>query len=77
MRFLAIVGRRLALLMLTGGLLAAAAPVVAQQQNLADVPGYSEMAKILASVAVVFAMINVVGGFLVTHRMLGMFSKKK
>jgi NAD(P) transhydrogenase subunit alpha len=25
---------------------------------------------------VVFAMINVVGGFLVTHRMLGMFKKK-
>jgi len=27
-------------------------------------------------IAVVFAMINVVGGFLVTHRMLGMFRKK-
>jgi NAD(P) transhydrogenase subunit alpha len=26
--------------------------------------------------AVVFAMINVVGGFLVTHRMLGMFKKR-
>ncbi|MBS0201895.1 MAG: NAD(P) transhydrogenase subunit alpha [Planctomycetes bacterium] len=33
--------------------------------------------KILGSVAVAFAMINVVGGFLVTHRMLGMFQKKK
>jgi NAD(P) transhydrogenase subunit alpha len=30
----------------------------------------------LGFVAVVFAMINVVGGFLVTHRMLGMFRKK-
>jgi NAD(P) transhydrogenase subunit alpha len=27
-------------------------------------------------VAVVFAMINVVGGFVVTHRMLSMFKKK-
>ena len=26
--------------------------------------------------AIVFAMINVVGGFLVTHRMLAMFKKK-
>jgi NAD(P) transhydrogenase subunit alpha len=30
----------------------------------------------LGFLAVVFAMINVVGGFLVTHRMLGMFRKK-
>ncbi len=36
-----------------------------------------ELAKILASLAVVFATINVVGGFLVTHRMLEMFKKKK
>ena len=31
---------------------------------------------ILGVAAVVFAMINVAGGFLVTHRMLGMFKKK-
>lgn len=31
---------------------------------------------ILGFAAVVFATINVVGGFLVTHRMLGMFRKK-
>ena len=31
----------------------------------------------LALVAIIFATINVVGGFLVTDRMLGMFSKKK
>jgi len=31
---------------------------------------------ILGTVAVVFAMINVVGGFLVTDRMLKMFKKK-
>jgi H+-translocating NAD(P) transhydrogenase subunit alpha len=30
----------------------------------------------LGFIAVVFATINVVGGFLVTHRMLGMFKKK-
>ena len=32
---------------------------------------------VLGFVAVVFATINVVGGFLVTHRMLGMFRKKE
>ena len=32
---------------------------------------------ILGFVAVVFETINVVGGFLVTHRMLGMFRKKQ
>jgi NAD(P) transhydrogenase subunit alpha len=35
-----------------------------------------QLAKIMAMVAVVFASINVVGGFLVTHRMLKMFQKK-
>lgn len=30
----------------------------------------------LGFVAIVFAMINVVGGFVVTHRMLSMFRKK-
>jgi NAD(P) transhydrogenase subunit alpha len=32
---------------------------------------------ILGFIAVVFAMINVVGGFMVTHRMLGMFKSKE
>ena len=32
---------------------------------------------ILAFIAVVFATINVVGGYLVTHRMLGMFKRKE
>ena len=36
-----------------------------------------QMAKTLAAVGVMFAAINVVGGFLVTHRMLQMFKKKK
>jgi NAD(P) transhydrogenase subunit alpha len=31
---------------------------------------------ILGFIAIVFAMINVVGGFLVTHRMLSMFKRK-
>ena len=35
-----------------------------------------ELVHILAGVAVAFAAINVVGGFLVTHRMLHMFRKK-
>ncbi len=36
-----------------------------------------QLSKILATVAVGLATINVVGGFLVTHRMLAMFKKKK
>jgi len=31
---------------------------------------------VLGFIAVVFAMINVVGGFLVTHRMLSMFKRR-
>ncbi|MCA9232208.1 MAG: NAD(P) transhydrogenase subunit alpha [Planctomycetales bacterium] len=31
---------------------------------------------LLGFAAIVFASLNVVGGFLVTHRMLGMFKKK-
>ncbi|MDO9171822.1 MAG: NAD(P) transhydrogenase subunit alpha [bacterium] len=34
------------------------------------------LATVLAVAAVAFAMINVVGGYLVTHRMLGMFKRK-
>ncbi|PJZ83692.1 NAD(P) transhydrogenase subunit alpha [Leptospira harrisiae] len=36
----------------------------------------SNVTKILGLLSVIFATINVVGGFLVTHRMLGMFKKK-
>ncbi len=35
-----------------------------------------ETAMVLGLAALVIATINVVGGFLVTHRMLGMFRKK-
>ena len=44
---------------------------------LAGELGSPWLSKILALVAVVFGTINVVGGFLVTHRMLAMFKKKK
>ena len=37
----------------------------------------SDLEKVLAFVAVVFGTINVVGGFLVTDRMLEMFKPKK
>ena len=36
----------------------------------------SPLSTILGFIAIVFATINVVGGFLVTHRMLAMFKKK-
>ncbi len=35
------------------------------------------VAAILGTIALIFATINVVGGFLVTHRMLSMFRRKK
>lgn len=35
------------------------------------------LAKLLGFVAVTLASINIFGGFMVTHRMLGMFMKKK
>ncbi len=38
---------------------------------------HTTLTTILGFTAVVFATINVVGGFMVTHRMLEMFSKKK
>jgi NAD(P) transhydrogenase subunit alpha len=37
---------------------------------------HSMLATVLGFVAIVFATINVVGGFLVTNRMLAMFKKK-
>ncbi len=37
---------------------------------------YPALASVLGTVAVVFATINVVGGFLVTGRMLKMFQRK-
>jgi len=37
---------------------------------------YSTLANVLGFLAIAFATINVVGGFLVTDRMLGMFGSK-
>ena len=37
----------------------------------------NEISVVLGTLAVVFATINVVGGYLVTNRMLAMFKKKK
>lgn len=37
----------------------------------------SETARIIGFIAIVFATINVVGGFMVTDRMLEMFKKKR
>ncbi len=39
--------------------------------------GHSTLTTVLGFGAVTLATINVVGGFLVTHRMLGMFSRKR
>jgi len=44
---------------------------------LATGAGQGGFATFLGFLAVVFATVNVVGGFLVTHRMLEMFRKKK
>lgn len=38
--------------------------------------GFSPLTTALGLLALIFATINVVGGFMVTHRMLGMFQKK-
>ena len=39
--------------------------------------GLTELTKWLGFIAVTMATANVVGGFLVTHRMLGMFRRKE
>jgi len=44
---------------------------------LAGQIGNPGVAKGMAAVGVFFATINVVGGFVVTHRMLGMFKRKR
>lgn len=38
--------------------------------------GTTLLGQFFGFLAIVFAMVNVVGGFLVTHRMLAMFKKK-
>jgi len=39
--------------------------------------GFGALSTVLGVCAVAFATVNAVGGFLVTHRMLAMFQKKK
>lgn len=39
--------------------------------------GNTTAGKVLAVIAIALATVNVVGGYLVTHRMLGMFNRKK
>ncbi len=53
------------------GAISATAAAVAATQNAHDILGL-----LLGVAAIVFATINVVGGYLVTDRMLGMFKKK-
>ena len=43
---------------------------------LAVSSGTDLLCTILGTLAIVFATINVIGGYLVTHRMLGMFQKR-
>lgn len=38
--------------------------------------GYTSLSKYLGLAAIIFATINVIGGYAVTHRMLKMFKKK-
>jgi NAD(P) transhydrogenase subunit alpha len=45
--------------------------------GMAKNAGHGELAAILGAVALMFAMINVVGGYFVTDRMLNMFKKKE
>lgn len=54
------------------GALVATAVAVVSDNNGDKILGY-----IMGSIAIILAMINVVGGFLVTHRMLRMFVKKE
>jgi NAD(P) transhydrogenase subunit alpha len=43
---------------------------------IVGIAGESKLMLILGCAAIVLAMINVVGGFVVTHRMLRMFKRK-
>jgi NAD(P) transhydrogenase subunit alpha len=51
--------------------------VLATHAGDATQVGNTPFGMTIAFLAIVMAMVNVVGGYLVTHRMLGMFNKKK
>lgn len=64
---------------IVGALLSAGGSMVANEHVFLTIPGleiHLSLAKLLGFLAVIFATINVVGGFLVTHRMLEMFKRK-
>ena len=52
------------------GITIVGALIAAQTENVT-------MSNVLGCLAIIFATINVIGGFMVTDRMLGMFGKKK
>ena len=55
------------------GITIVGALIIAGQSSWSDSP----LVGVIGFFAVIFAMINVIGGFAVTHRMLAMFKKKK
>lgn len=64
---------------IVGALLSAGGALVANEKAFMVIPLldiHLSLAKLLGFLAVIFATINVVGGFLVTHRMLEMFKRK-
>ncbi len=61
---------------LVGAVLSAGGALAAGDTAFSILGMQLSLANILGFVAVVFATLNVVGGFLVTHRMLGMFKRK-
>ncbi len=52
-----------------------AAMIVAGRSGPLEEGGYSQFARVLGIIAVAFAMTNVVGGFMITQRMLKMFKR--
>lgn len=58
------------------GITIVGAIALATIQSTADGDGLPWWARLIALLAIVFAMINVVGGFMVTDRMLRMFRRK-
>jgi len=58
------------------GIIVVGALVAVGVDMIAD-PEAGLLARIFGFIALVLAMINVVGGFMITHRMLGMYKKRK
>lgn len=64
---------------IVGALLSAGGAMLVHESALFTIPGLNlevTLTNLLGFLAVVFATINVVGGFMVTHRMLEMFKRK-